>query len=68
MELYTFLRAMADIWAVLALTLFFLGMVIWVYRPGASKVHQDAADVIFRHDKKPGPVPAGPAPGPSKEA
>ncbi|MGV8988071.1 MAG: cbb3-type cytochrome c oxidase subunit 3 [Cypionkella sp.] len=63
MEHYTFLRQLADSWAVLALTLFFVGMVIWVFRPGAKKAQEDAANVIFRHEKKPGP-----APKPSKEA
>ena len=63
MELYTFLREIADSWAVLALTLFFVGMVIWVFRPGAREVQQDAANMIFRNDKKPGPAPEA-----SKEA
>lgn len=63
MELYTFLREMADSWAVLALTLFFIGMVFWVFRPGAKLVQQDAANVIFRNDEKPGSLPV-----PSKEA
>ncbi len=62
MELYTFLRELADSWALLALTLFFVGAVIWVFRPGARKGQQEAANLIFRDDKKPGPVP-----GPSKE-
>lgn len=73
MELYTFLREMADSWAVLALTLYFIGMVFWVFRPGAKLVQQDAADVIFRNDKKPGQkstesLPVGSLPAPSKEA
>jgi cytochrome c oxidase cbb3-type subunit 4 len=68
MELYTFLREMADSWALLALTLFFLGAAFWAFRPGSKVIHEDAANVIFKHDKKPGPVPAGPVPGPSKEA
>jgi cytochrome c oxidase cbb3-type subunit 4 len=73
MELYTFLREMADSWAVLALTLYFIGMVFWVFRPGAKLVQQDAADVIFRNDKTPGQkptesLPAGSLPAPSKEA
>lgn len=58
MELYTFLRAMADSWAVLGLTLFFIGMVFWVFRPGAKQLQQDAANVIFRHEKKPVSAPS----------
>ncbi len=63
MELYTFLREMADSWALLALTVFFVGAAAWAFRPGSKLIHQDAANLIFQNDKKPGPVP-----GPSKEA
>lgn len=62
MELYTFLREMADSWALLGLTLFFVGAVIWVFRPGAWMSQQEAANLIFQNDKKPGSVPE-----PSKE-
>ena len=57
MEKYSFLREFADSWMLLALTLFFLAVVVWVFRPGAKAAHQEAASVIFRHDKKPGDVP-----------
>ena len=58
MELYTLLREMADSWALLALTLIFVGAALWAFRPGSKAIHQDAANVIFKHDKKPGPVPS----------
>lgn len=63
MEFYTLLREMADSWALLALTLFFVGAALWAFRPGSRAVQDEAANVIFKHDKKPGPV----VPGPSKE-
>lgn len=63
MELYTLLREIADSWALLVLTLIFVGVAVWVFRPGAKAIHDEAANVIFKHDKKPGPMP-----GPSKEA
>lgn len=53
METYTFLRAFADSWMLLALFLFFLGVILWVIRPGSNKTHEDAANVPFRHDDKP---------------
>ncbi len=53
METYTFLREMADSWALLGLFTFFTGLVLWVLRPGASKVYQDPAGIPFRHDDKP---------------
>jgi cytochrome c oxidase cbb3-type subunit 4 len=54
METYSLLREFADSWMLLALFLFFLGVCVWVFRPGARRVHQDAAMSIFRNDKKPG--------------
>jgi len=53
METYTFLRAFADSWMLLMLFLFFLGVILWVIRPGSNKTHEDAANVPFRHDDKP---------------
>ena len=49
METYTFLRELADSWVLLALSLFFLGAIIWVFRPGSRKIHRDAADIPFRN-------------------
>ena len=56
MEKYSFLREFADSWVLLSLTLFFVAVVVWVFRPSARKAHQEAASVIFRNDKKPGDV------------
>ncbi|MFN3823280.1 MAG: cbb3-type cytochrome c oxidase subunit 3 [Pseudorhodobacter sp.] len=71
METYTFLRAFADSWMLLFLTLVFIGVVIWAFRPGSRKLHDDAASSIFRNDDKPagspGTGPDSPAPAP-KEA
>lgn len=56
METYSLLREFADSWMLLALFLFFLGVCVWVFRPGARAVHRDAAMSIFRNDKKPGDI------------
>ena len=53
METYTMLRQFADSWAVLALLLFFLGVVVWAFRPGSRKVHEDIANIPFRYEDKP---------------
>ena len=37
----------------LAIFLLFIGVVFWAFRPGSRPIHQDAANSIFRHDKKP---------------
>lgn len=51
METYTFLRQMADSWALLLLFLYFLGVFFWAWRPGSRPLHDDAAEVPFRHDE-----------------
>lgn len=56
METYTLLREFADSWMLLALFTFFVGMVIWVFRPGSSKIDRDIANIPFRHEDKPAPT------------
>ena len=53
MEEYTLLREMADSFGLLALFAFFIGVVLWVFRPGATKSYRDSAEIPFRHDDKP---------------
>ena len=53
MELYSLLREFADSWALLALFSIFLGVVFWAFRPGSRTLHDEAANSIFRHEKKP---------------
>lgn len=53
METYSFLRELADSWALLAMFGVFLGIVLWAFRPGSNKVHQETASIPFRHDDKP---------------
>jgi cytochrome c oxidase cbb3-type subunit IV len=53
MEIYTFLRHLADSWFLLLMTLFFLGMCVWAFRPGSRAAHQEVATSIFRNDDRP---------------
>ncbi|MEQ9695289.1 cbb3-type cytochrome c oxidase subunit 3 [Shimia sp. SDUM112013] len=53
METYSFLREFADSWMLLFLFLFFIGVIVWVFRPGATKEYSDTADIPFRHEDKP---------------
>ncbi len=53
METYTFLRQLADSWVLLLLTLFFMGVLLFAWRPGSRAMHQDAAESIFRNEKHP---------------
>ena len=50
MEEYSFLRTLADSWGLLAMTVFFLGICAWAFRPSSRKLHDDAAASIFRND------------------
>ncbi len=61
METYTLLREFADSWMLLALFLFFVGMVFFVMRPGSTKTYQDVANIPFRHDDKPAAADEKPA-------
>lgn len=53
METYSFLRQMADSWALLLMFAVFIGVVIWAFRPGSRKVHHDVATSIFRNETRP---------------
>ncbi|MEO0390075.1 MAG: cbb3-type cytochrome c oxidase subunit 3 [Pseudomonadota bacterium] len=54
MDTYSLLRELADSWALLLLTLFFVGTWVWAFRPGSRASHDDAARAVFRHDDGPG--------------
>ena len=56
METYTFLRELADSWVLLAMTLFFLGMVLWTLRPGSKAVHEDVSRIPLRNEDEPLPA------------
>jgi cytochrome c oxidase cbb3-type subunit 4 len=43
METYSLLRQFADSWMLLVLFTFFVGVVLWVFRPGATKSYENPA-------------------------
>ncbi len=53
MDSYSLMREFADSWMLLFLVLFFLGVVLWVLRPSATKEQRDSANIIFRHENSP---------------
>lgn len=55
MDRYTFLRQLADSWVLLVLTLVFVGVILFAWRPGARRLQKDAAESIFRNETKPAP-------------
>ncbi len=50
MDTYSLLRQFADSWMLLAMTLFFLGVIVWAFRPGSRATHRDAGDIPFRNE------------------
>lgn len=58
MDIYSLMREFADSWALLALFVFFAGVVAWAFRPGSRTLHDDIAQSIFRNDLKPAPLAA----------
>lgn len=67
MDTYSLLRQFADSWMLLALTLIFVGVIVWAFRPGSRRLHQDAAESIF-HDHDQAPAGADEARSAKKEA
>ena len=50
METYTALRQFADSWALLAMSIFFVGVVIFAFRPGSRKHAEQAARIPLKDD------------------
>lgn len=52
METYTALRHFADSWVLLAMTLFFIGAIIFVFRPSAKSMADEAARIPLKDEMK----------------
>jgi cytochrome c oxidase cbb3-type subunit 4 len=50
METYTALRQFADSWALAAMTVFFIGVVLFVFRPGSRKQAEETARIPLKDD------------------
>ena len=55
MDIYSLMRQFADSWALLVLFVTFIGVILFVYRPGARAAQDDAARSIFRNERRPAP-------------
>ncbi|GIX13942.1 MAG: cytochrome oxidase [Paracoccaceae bacterium] len=53
METYSFLRELADSWFLALMVIFFVGVVLWTFRPGSRRIHDDSARIPFRHEDRP---------------
>ncbi|WP_163848621.1 cbb3-type cytochrome c oxidase subunit 3 [Pseudooceanicola aestuarii] len=58
MDTYSLMREFADSWALLALFLFFAGVIAWVFRPGSRRTYADTAAIPFRNETRPATAPA----------
>jgi cytochrome c oxidase cbb3-type subunit 4 len=52
METYTAMRHFADSWGLLAMALFFVGVVIFAFRPGSRANADEAASIPLRDDQQ----------------
>jgi cytochrome c oxidase cbb3-type subunit 4 len=50
METYTAMREFADSWALVAMAVFFLGVVLFVFRPGSRGAANQAANIPLKDD------------------
>ncbi|MBT0957745.1 cbb3-type cytochrome c oxidase subunit 3 [Alphaproteobacteria bacterium KMM 3653] len=55
MDTYSFLRQLADSWVLLLMTVFFIGAILWAFRPGSRDLHDDIANIPLRNDTIPTP-------------
>mgnify|MGYP001077758114 CR=1 FL=1 len=47
---YEAMRQFADTWGLAVMALFFVGAVVFLFRPGARKASQDAAQIPFHEE------------------
>lgn len=50
METYTAMRHFADSWGLVFMFAIFIGVVLFVFRPGAKKAAKDAAQIPLKED------------------
>ncbi|MBY8916733.1 cbb3-type cytochrome c oxidase subunit 3 [Nitratireductor sp. L1-7-SE] len=50
MEAYTALRQFADSWGLLFMAVFFVGTVLFAFRPGSRKSAEEAARIPLKDD------------------
>ena len=53
METYTFLRAFADSWFLIAMFTFFVGTWVYAFWPSLRDAREDAANIPLRDDAEP---------------
>jgi cytochrome c oxidase cbb3-type subunit 4 len=55
MDTYSILREIADSWVLLAMFVFFIAAILFVFRPGSRATYRDTSDIPFRNEDAPAP-------------
>ena len=50
MDTYSFLRELADSWVLLAMTVFYIGAIVWAFRPWSRGTHDEISNIPFRNE------------------
>jgi cytochrome c oxidase cbb3-type subunit 4 len=50
MDTYSLFRQIADSWVLLGMFGFFIGCILWAFRPGSRALHDEAAAIVLRSD------------------
>ena len=58
MDTYSFLRELADSWVLLAMTVFYVGAIVWALWPSRQAEINDAASIPLRNETPRVPDPA----------
>lgn len=51
--MYTLMREFADSWVLLMMFAFFVGVALWVFRPGSKQTYRETANIPFQHEDYP---------------
>lgn len=49
-DTYSFLRELADSWVLLMMVLFYVGAILWAFRPGSRSTHEEISRIPLRND------------------
>ncbi|MBK8456100.1 MAG: cbb3-type cytochrome c oxidase subunit 3 [Phyllobacteriaceae bacterium] len=50
METYTAMRAFADSWGLVLMVLFFIGVILYAFRPGSRAISDEIARIPLKED------------------
>lgn len=49
---YNFMRELADSWGLLAMFLFFVGVMAFAFRPGSKTIYEEVARIPLQNDSE----------------